>query len=188
MLGNKEPRSKFVDFLLDQPTIGNLSEGCFGSDCLAYPNGFYSGNVPWIGYPSKIEVNNQTDSIEFHCLVSNEELDLTIVNKNHSQKLLETNSKSVSVVNDMKIVKFVLENPYEKLGKYYCKNSNGIESSDVLDISESQDTWTSWTPWSKCTNVQVEKVTRSRNSSSGQTEIQNRFCRCSDLKELPRPR
>ena len=75
-----------------------------------------------------------------------------------------------------------------QLGKYYCKNSNGIESSNVLEISESQETWTKWTPWSKCTNVQIEKVTRSRNSSSGQTEKQNRFCRCSDLKELPRPR
>ena len=34
ILGDSEPRSKFVDFLLAQPTMGSFSENCSGSECL----------------------------------------------------------------------------------------------------------------------------------------------------------
>ena len=107
ILGDSEPRSKFVDFLLAQPTMGNFSENCSGSECLAKPNGFYSGNIPWIGLPSSIQVNNKSDLIEFSCLVSDENLELSFTHENNG-KILEASSISVGVANDLKIVKFSL--------------------------------------------------------------------------------
>ena len=94
ILGDSEPRSKFVDFLLAQPTMGSFSENCSGSECLAKPNGFYSGKIPWIGLPSSIQVNNKSDLIEFSCLVSDENLELSFTHENNG-KILEASSISV---------------------------------------------------------------------------------------------
>ena len=52
----------------------------------------------------------------------------------------------------------LFRNPLDYVGKYYCKNSDGIESADFLEIIESQETWSAWTPWSKCKKVQVDQI------------------------------
>ena len=87
--------------------MGSFSENCSGSECLAKPNGFYSGKIPWIGLPSSIQVNNKSDLIEFSCLVSDENLELSFTHENNG-KILEASSISVGVSNDLKIVKFSL--------------------------------------------------------------------------------
>ena len=39
--------------------------------------------------------------------------------------------------NDMKMTTFTVTNPYQYLGKYYCVNSDGVESLNHVEIVES---------------------------------------------------
>ena len=93
--------------------------------------------------------------------------------------------------NDLKMTTFTVKNPYQHIGKYFCSTSDGIESLNQVEFIETQSSiWSQWSEWSKCEVVREEKVKRVRfdEKNTKRRQIQKRFCRCSDLKELPHPR
>jgi hypothetical protein len=182
---------KFLDAI---PAIGADPDRCQGSDCLAQPVGFYHGSLPWLGQPLKINVDQQVISVKIQCFVTNPTVDLTLM-KNGRKIILQDHEfkVSVEVVNDIKKAEFEIFQPFsDKIGKFYCVNSqDGIESVNFVEINQNQQNhpvWSDWSAWSKCDNVGVDQVIRSRNSSIRQNDTQTKFCQCSDLKELPRPR
>lgn len=194
MLGSQDPRSKFHEFLSTQSSMSNNGDECVGSNCLAI-NGFYAASIPWLGHPeSKIIVSTQIQTLDIICFMSSsEDLDLNLVNE--AGKVMTDIEKDVIFNSaDIKKAVFKIQNPLENLqGKYYCQNSQGLESLNFVEIIKGvdldQQIWTTWSSWSQCQKVQEEKISRSRqNLNSNQLQVQKRFCRCSDLKELPRPR
>ena len=92
--------------------------------------------------------------------------------------------------NDLKMTTFTVKNPYQHIGKYFCSTSEGIESLNQVEFIETQSSiWSQWSEWGKCELVGEEIVKRVRfDEQNKRRQIQKRFCRCSDLKELPRPR
>ena len=96
------------------------------------------------------------------------------------------------ISNDLKMTTFTVRNPYQHIGKYFCITSEGVESLNRVEFKKTRNSssiWNQWSDWSKCELVGEEKVKRVRVDEKNKgRQIQKRFCRCSDLKELPRPR
>lgn len=110
------------------------------------------------------------------------------VNDEESVTLPEDVNK---VVGDIHVARFVLENPKQYYGqKFYCYESNGFTSPNDVSIQKASgnDYFVGeWSEWAGCTDVK-HKTNRTRTKGNGEKIFQKRYCRCSDLKELPSPR
>lgn len=101
---------------------------------------------------------------------------------------------------DIAIAKFVLPDPKRFDGQeLLCINmANGLVSpnnASIKFISDGNYQIGEWSEWSKdCYDVMNEtKVFRKRmmnntGNNGVEVEVQSRYCRCSDLHELPSPR
>ena len=97
------------------------------------------------------------------------------------------------VMGDIKVATFVLKNPRQFNGQsFFCEGSNGLSSPNeaVIEQVSGNDYFTSeWSEWSKCNDVKGgEMAFRERRKADGNPIMQSRYCRCSDLKDLPSPR
>lgn len=97
------------------------------------------------------------------------------------------------VMGDIKVAKFVLTNPKQFNGQsFYCEGSNGLSSANeaVIEQVSGNNYFTGeWSEWSKCNDIKSKEMAfRTRKKADGGEILQSRYCRCSDLKELPSPR
>ena len=97
------------------------------------------------------------------------------------------------VMGDIKVATFVLKNPKQFNGQsFFCEGSNGLSSPNeaVIEQVSGNNYFTSeWSEWSKCEDVKNKEMAfRTRRKGHGNPIMQSRYCRCSDLKELPSPR
>ena len=113
----------------------------------------------------------------------------------HQLPNIEIQAEEVTeVMDDIKVARFVLKNPKQyHENSFECSAANGSYTSpNVVTIKEvSDDDYfiSEWTEWSKCSNVKNKTMTfRTRRAANGNEAMQSRYCRCSDLKELPSPR
>ena len=188
-----DANSKLAPFLRATPntTMSELGADCYGSDCLETPTGFYSGQIPWIGHPNKIIIPATAKFAEFSCFVANPSQNLTA--KSTDANSAEISVKSTRILSgDIKQVKFSVNSPKFGANVSCVSSLAGVQSLNSLEILEAgANSWAEWAEWSKCDGEpQKSRVWRSRSrlSSQGRTQVQERFCRCSDLKDLPRPR
>ena len=102
--------------------------------------------------------------------------------------------REVTDIKDMKIVTFHIDTGSNiGSGIYYCRNADGVDSLNFLELYESNDDiMGQWSPWTSCQLVQKDRVSRTRSRRSRnqniKEDVQSRYCRCSDLAQLPRPR
>lgn len=103
-----------------------------------------------------------------------------------------TFDKQSEVINKVLVVTFTVKNPENSMGKYDCQiSSTNQKSLFPVEIKDSNSPWAEWSEWSKCNNeeeVGKAMVNRQRLANLLNPQTQQRHCRCSDLKELPRPR
>ena len=97
------------------------------------------------------------------------------------------------VMGDIKVARFVLRNPQQFDGEsFFCQGSNGLSSPNeaVIEKVYDKEYFTSeWSEWSKCNDIKNNELAfRTRRKANGEVPLQSRYCRCSDLKELPSPR
>lgn len=98
------------------------------------------------------------------------------------------------IIGDIKEAKFTLTNLQQFHGKsLFCSGSNNLNSPNEVKIEfvEDQDNYflEEWTAWTSCSNTNPSNtVTRSRQMPNDNAALQERFCRCSDIKPLPSPR
>ena len=113
--------------------------------------------------------------------------DLTLVNEFGSPLNCH---REVTDIKDMKIVTFHIDTGNTNQGIYYCRNADGVDSLNFLELYESnEDIMGQWSPWTSCLLVQKDRVSRTRKRNQHLKEdVQSRYCRCSDLAQLPRPR
>ena len=76
---------------------------------------------------------------------------------------------------------------------FECSTENGSYTSPnvvtIKEVSDNSHFISEWTEWSKCSDVKNKTMTfRTRRAANGNEAMQSRYCRCSDLKELPSPR
>ena len=114
---------------------------------------------------------------------------LTLVNENGSPLNCH---REVTDIQDMKIVTFHIDISEAQAGqKYYCRNGDGVDSLNFLELTESpaDDIMGEWSSWTSCQVVQKDRVSRTRSTLNfNREDVQSRYCRCSDLAQLPRPR
>ena len=186
LFNNTDSGSRFLDFLDSVPKMSGNGQNCHGSECLANPSGFYSSGIPFLGLPSRFKVTPQTKSVKVTCSTSNLVLELSLIRADGA--IMREFQRNTFVYKDIKSIDFIINNPWRHKGKYYCRNSDLVESANFLLIEQSQNSWSDWSSWTKCEKVQIDRVTRSRTNTNGRSQTQKRFCICSDLEELPRPR
>ena len=118
-------------------------------------------------------------------------------NDTYTQQFLDIEIQAeevTEVMDDIKVARFVLKNPKQyHENSFECSAANGSYTSpNVVTIKEvSDDDYfiSEWTEWSKCSDVNNKTMTfRTRTAANGNESMQSRYCRCSDLKELPSPR
>lgn len=174
---------------------------CLGSSCIKKSENFFKGANIWI-YPNEIQVHQDTESVEINCFVHRENAEMNLYLKkdeddwdswDDEDPVPLTSDKISKFVDDMKVTTFTVKNPISKTGKYECQSEDGLLFSHyTVNLKQSQSRppkWSLWSSWSKCSNVGVDKVSRTRQSPfASQIESQERYCRCSDLAEMPRPR
>ena len=188
--------------------VNNMNKmRCRGEDCVKGIKGFME-NTPWIGHPSSFEISPRLKEIKVKCFSKSENLTQSVVlvkkfdqptnsffDDDEDDSLeIQTFDKTSTFESKVLVTTFTIRKPEKYLGKLYCQSSDRDHqalSRFPLELKEATRVtlWSQWTSWSKCEDkarVGIDKVTRSRQ---GQTiETQERYCRCSDLKELPRPR
>ena len=91
---------------------------------------------------------------------------------------------------DIKVARFVIPNSYDiKDQSFFCSANNTLDSPNVVQILPAQQNETflvgQWGNWTIC---EEGKVYRSKLTNKGESVQQERYCRCTDFKELPSPR
>ena len=97
------------------------------------------------------------------------------------------------VLGNIKVATFVLQNPIQYFDQtFFCLGSDGVSSSNKAEIKSASglDYYISeWSQWARCNDMKDKESTyRIRRKADGNEVLQSRYCRCSDLKELPSPR
>ena len=212
MAFHKQLEHKYVDNLL---RLVKKTE-CQGSKCLQNRDrdGFFKpGNTPWIGYPTSIkvyifqgnqfislhklsfQVGQDTQEVNISCYIYHKGyIQMTLTQITDYDDGIELSAKEVSeVMGDIKVATFVLQNPKQYYGQsFYCSANNDLSSPNeaLIQQASGQDYYISeWSEWTKCDDVKnKELVFRNRRKGNGKEALQSRYCRCSDLKELPSPR
>ncbi len=189
---------------------------CNGQGCIR-GQGFMQ-NTPWIGHPSSFEITKSMKKVEVRCFSKSQSNghSVTLVKKdegssssnpfgnsggwgddsmeNVDDAVAANFDKKSSIESKVLVTVFTIRDPLNHLGEYFCQSSEGgkVKSKYALELKQStqQSHWSEWSEWSKCEDksmVGQAKVSRTREKQS-EKQSQQRFCRCSDLKELPRPR
>ena len=145
------PRKVIDDFLTSMPSMSEVGNGCLGSTCLANPNGFYHGGIPWIGHPTRMDINHNVAMIKVQCFSTmiNDETPPTLILIGEDGLKLDDIEANHEIINDLTIATFIIDNPVDKLGRnrYYCANSKGgAESMNFLQVNHKSQIWTPWTP------------------------------------------
>ena len=90
---------------------------------------------------------------------------------------------------DIKVARFVITKSSNLQGQNLSCSADTTESPNVVEILPAKHSETylvgQWGNWSVC---EEEKVYRSRFTNYGESVQQERYCRCTDFKELPSPR
>lgn len=192
----KTSSSEFLQFFngLDSEVI------CKAEECLDNNKGFFMRNrdksgkgLPWLGYPAVVEFNEgQTAEISCYSNDLNKDLELATDDEDDlfgggGQQVQYNNKKTVKV-NKLQKTTFTIKYREDRVGFYTCRNGNG-KSLHSVELKYQEDIWSQWSEWSKCDQqkVGIDKVRRSRKLL-GEVQSQDRYCRCSDLQEMPRPR
>ena len=142
-----------------------------------------------------IQVGQSTNEVNVTCYVYHKgDIQMTLIQTSDYDDGVEVPALEVNgVMGDIKVARFVLKNPQQFNGQsFFCEGSNGLSSQNeaVIEQVSGNDYFTSeWSEWSKCNDVKnMEMAFRTRKTGDGNSKMQSRYCRCSDLKEPPSPR
>ena len=121
-------------------------------------------------------------------------IELIFVQSDDYGEETEFEASDIIDMGNIKAARFVIDNPKQFDGKvFYCKGNDDYFSANEAGVkvtSDSHDYFVSqWSEWSKCEDMNGNNtVSRHRKRGDGSNVEQTRYCRCSDLSELPSPR
>ena len=94
---------------------------------------------------------------------------------------------------DIREARFILKDPLQyRDHEFHCVEDTMQRISNsivVREVSYENYFVTEWSEWSRCDDLnQTSQVYRSRKKSNDITVVQERYCKCSDIRPLPSPR
>ena len=142
--------------------------------------------------PNKILVPEVTNEVTINCYSLNMKTNLHLEKSNQTAIEAYLPNETIKLHDNLLKSVFKIRNPTENIGKYRCISEENTSMYPTEILLTSEPKWSKWTEWSSCfdpkNDVGSVLVNRSRTRNVQDVETEQRYCRCSDLADLPRPR